>query len=610
MNKKLLKILSISLLLFVGFFIEIKKVEAKEYYECAYYTPFTYIDNSNRATAIQARIHIPYTMNPGLLANPDTGFHLSQVKIVKQICLSKGDLNPTLVLDSQVTSDPEDEYNDFSQSIFPITVSPRVNVDKNSKYVKLYYDGSLKVSSATEEEYKKYLSKQYDGAKQYSAKYNLYNVIEWEFYPYMYDPDDMNGYPCKVHDEFGDAFAGHVAAGFLWTNSHCPIYILPGLNSNDEFLSYVVNSGAIVFANPDAIASKYPHVNYDEFVSMTKEKECDENNKNCKDIFTAEEQKKAIDGLNVLIDTGKTDTKTGSAVYYESTKDKWETYMKEDLANPKKASTVRKEYFSKWYKLVSRYLFEEDKDMSKFKKYLNYICENSEGVVAEFDNNYCEAVKKIVDKMWTHKQATATLEQLENDPCSAICPSCAKLNYNSNACTQSCKDENKKMFDKCTTCAKISDANARKSCMGEKINKIIEQAKSDAAKQKKSSAKEAVGAALKLYSIGLANAPELDITFNAKGAQLKCEDVSLLHTIYMIMIILAPILVIVLGSLDFFKAMLTSDEQKMNKFKKQFPKRIIMLVLLIIVPIIVSFLTKNVAGIKDTLLNCVVNGSK
>lgn len=62
--------------------------------------------------------------------------------------------------------------------------------------------------------------------------------------------------------------------------------------------------------------------------------------------------------------------------------------------------------------------------------------------------------------------------------------------------------------------------------------------------------------------------------------------------------IIAPILVIVLGSLDLFLAMASSSEDKMRKAQSNFIKRIIMGVCLFFVPTIIYFII-DMAGQID-----------
>ena len=73
----------------------------------------------------------------------------------------------------------------------------------------------------------------------------------------------------------------------------------------------------------------------------------------------------------------------------------------------------------------------------------------------------------------------------------------------------------------------------------------------------------------KLYSV---SAPKLNIDFDYEYVP-DCDDFQELHTIYNILRIIAPILVILFGTLDYAKAVIASDVEKIEKSKKQFPKR-------------------------------------
>lgn len=97
---------------------------------------------------------------------------------------------------------------------------------------------------------------------------------------------------------------------------------------------------------------------------------------------------------------------------------------------------------------------------------------------------------------------------------------------------------------------------------------------------------------------------------DASDYKITCNDVpDIFHSAYVVMIIIAPILVIVLGTIDFGKAVIASDESKMQKFKSKFPRRIIALVLLIIIPIGIRFFISAIAGFDNTLLDCIILGN-
>lgn len=95
------------------------------------------------------------------------------------------------------------------------------------------------------------------------------------------------------------------------------------------------------------------------------------------------------------------------------------------------------------------------------------------------------------------------------------------------------------------------------------------------------------------------------------SANFECSDISFLRFIWLIMIIAAPILTIVFGVLDFTQAVMSGDEQKMNKLKSKFIKRLVALALFIILPIII----KTIVNISDNdsvrsikMAKCIVNG--
>ena len=95
------------------------------------------------------------------------------------------------------------------------------------------------------------------------------------------------------------------------------------------------------------------------------------------------------------------------------------------------------------------------------------------------------------------------------------------------------------------------------------------------------------------------------------SANFECSDISFLRFIWLIMIIAAPILTIVFGVLDFTQAVMAGDEQKMNKLKSKFIKRLVALALFIILPIII----KTIVNISDNdsvrsikMAKCIVNG--
>lgn len=235
---------------------------------------------------------------------------------------------------------------------------------------------------------------------------------------------------------------------------------------------------------------------------------------------------------------------------------------------------------------------------SKFNALYNQV--NSVGAISE-------KLKKQIDKEQTLDEKRSLLNDVENNKCLGYC------NYDNSTSVNYCKSNNTK-YSTCRSCYTNKCANKNgteletclSECLGQDeyntLNNLAEQFKS-----KLSSQIEAVKN--QLYK---PNIPTLEgISFN-QPYKVKCSDFSVLHTLWKIVIVAAPILTILFGVLDFAKSVISSDEEKIKKSWKRFPKRLMALAILIIVPILISIVVNsftNNEGIKDTsVLKCIVNG--
>ncbi len=94
--------------------------------------------------------------------------------------------------------------------------------------------------------------------------------------------------------------------------------------------------------------------------------------------------------------------------------------------------------------------------------------------------------------------------------------------------------------------------------------------------------------------------------------KLQCSDVVELHKYWVLLEILAPILVIIFGTVDFFVSVISSNEEKIIKARQKFPKRLAAAFLLFlaasIVSIIVNLSTEPSARDKS-LMYCIINGN-
>lgn len=112
-------------------------------------------------------------------------------------------------------------------------------------------------------------------------------------------------------------------------------------------------------------------------------------------------------------------------------------------------------------------------------------------------------------------------------------------------------------------------------------------------------------------SLKTAISQSLQIEFNPY--KINCSDVSMFHTLWIIIIVTGPILTILMGILDFGKAVVSSNEEQIKKVWKKFPKRLLTLVILILAPTIVSLIVKfsqeQNSG-NTTLMHCIISGGE
>ena len=71
------------------------------------------------------------------------------------------------------------------------------------------------------------------------------------------------------------------------------------------------------------------------------------------------------------------------------------------------------------------------------------------------------------------------------------------------------------------------------------------------------------------------------------------------------MVIIAPVMLIVFGSIDYAKAVMASDVEKIRKAQKKFIPRVIAAVLLFIIPVAIRLIL-SFAGLEDTALTCII----
>lgn len=598
MAKNIIKKITLILLtIIVGFLINNKEVKA-DYSKCNYASPLSFIDQYNTATKLQVNLSYYHFWNPWGFISLD-GTYYTEVLDLDKFLLRTGDpdtsgyllqvgfhTNPALVDQGEETAINQDTFY-FQQDAFGSGGKKFVS-NGCPKYVKLTMPSidanSVVVSEVSETDYVAYVKdSQYRGYTSNSNK--LYNLIT------LKDIKEEN-YGVLTRDD-----TTHVASL---------------KDKEEEFKHFVQSTGGIVLVDTSS-APSYPSAALNKYKEML-----DYYKKNGKNL-TDDQKSEALEGLNTIIGTSSTDDKTYTDKFYEATKDRWYNYMKADLENPRNAEATRKTYFSKWWDLVARYEFETDyanKDMTRFKKFVNYMCENN--LVDNYDATKCENIIGIVDSMINYDKADTQQTYLVDNSCNALCNSCIQTSsaYNGSACNECSKGVDYKTCTSCIrNCKNVQSSSSRtdceKGCMGEELyNTYISEyneVKDELEQQKQDAAQDAYESSVTLYSLYSVRAPSLDIKFGKEGYKVNCDDIPELHTYYMIIIILAPILVILFGSIDFAKAVIASDEKKMQEFKSKFPKRLGLLVVLIIVPLIIRLIL-GVTDLDMDLMECVIKG--
>lgn len=133
------------------------------------------------------------------------------------------------------------------------------------------------------------------------------------------------------------------------------------------------------------------------------------------------------------------------------------------------------------------------------------------------------------------------------------------------------------------------------------VDDVIQDIK-DSVKEKYEEFKEAVADVVENNQAG-------GVVISKSTKKFKCKDVKYLTWTWTLIRILAPFIIILFGSLDFFKSMVAGDEKAMKTARGKFVKRMIAFVLLIFLPFVVQFIFNNIGtyGSENTcLVKCIV----
>lgn len=577
MKNKITKFVTILSIIFILLFINQNKVEAKEFIKCDYMAPMSYMDSNSLPSRIQFdfKYHEKYTRTwfYGLHTSYDSMMIDAPSVSIDSFCISKIN-SGTFNSDNDVSYDRYDyngmylavvitpeivnqnDANNIKQS--RIAINYKFDNIPTSTYIKIYVkDSKLKVKSATKDEYQSYIKN-----KQYLPNSKSNQILNLQ---------TITGLETRVNQVDGDK-----------TNGIAPVY-----DDKSNLKKYIQSTGGIVLvntSNPEA----YPSSVWNK--------------------FKAEEDRLGVDYSNLKIDQEKTNKKTYTRDYYDATKTKWHNYMQEAINNPKTGkSKVNNDMFQHWWDKVSRYVFEEDLEL--YRKYFVYIYEgNTEMMSKENYKNYLEGIDHLIGS----ENYSDDVNCLEKNPCASYCNTSDAKNFMCSGtafdqCTSNSQDYKicKKAYELCKNVPSSNYDSCMIGYMGEEkysnLKKKNEELKKELNDLRDEELKQASDS---LYRI---TGTSLNIDFKKKY-ELTCDDVEVFRVLYLIIEISAPILVILFGSIDYAKAVMASDVEKMQKIKKNFPKRLGLLLLFVFIPLIISIILGQFSNLDTKLMNCIVNG--
>ena len=248
------------------------------------------------------------------------------------------------------------------------------------------------------------------------------------------------------------------------------------------------------------------------------------------------------------------------------------------------------------------------------------------------DNELVNQKMKVNDN---YNKSLYKYNMLRSDPCSYKCGnvissdgynSCKNHNTEYNKCVEALRKCGGKI---CTSCVNVmSDAaflQCNKSCDEALTSTVRDCVENEGIENFATKRKEALDKALEEFTGAKQDKEDLDaasqytyepvatpsINFDFKEYEPKCSDVAIITNIWQIITLLAPFLVIIFGSIDYFKAVISSNEEEMKKSKQKFPKRLIAFTILLVLPILIKVLLSNFGGSSSsnlTLLKCIITG--
>lgn len=561
MKNSLFKILIVLSIVVVAFFLKTIDVSALS---CTYILPQTYMDKSNKP----AQLKIEYT----------------QKKITKKI-------NTTSNIDDIIFKCDDDKCR------IGIKTESRLQPLENPYYIAWFSNGLNKLNQCPD-----YVS------------IKVSSIISVESEPKL---------KVKMSKTNSNQYASDLTRVYYKDKDKGKSYNNITLNADNTniasiFPSYLVSSGRLTFINKE-IKEKYPTNNWSKFKKIMKNAGASDNTLK-----------------SLPIDQSEYNNITHTKDYYDATKNNWQNFMskgteykkqKRENANQETTNahnhsnfvdynnfSESNSYFSYWFDNVSRYLFEED--LSLYKSYFKYLYEDKSKYRTISDSDY-KLMISTIDDMISYNNIENGESCFNSNPCSVYCNSSVK-NY---SCTNTSFNECIKSSTKYKTCVssynscKNVPASDYENCMKGKLGNEYNNFKQKNSTFKKNFEKSKSDLAQDMtFNLSKVSLPAFDVEFSKTPYKIKCKDVEIFHTLYVILQIAAPVAVILFGSIDYAKAVMASDIEKMEKTKKKFPKRLFILIIFILVPILINIILSLFSqstgnDVNSNLMYCIIKGS-
>ncbi len=263
--------------------------------------------------------------------------------------------------------------------------------------------------------------------------------------------------------------------------------------------------------------------------------------------------------------------------------------------------------YANYSKQANNYVsvFEQNSDLRDIAKRFGGTKYDEIYEFAKLPRKGSKSISKLYENEELEESLVEDINSLNANRCEVLC-----MNENSTS-TSACKSSSES-YSKCITafnsCENIQDTTAKTACleniMGkeeyaqltEKYNKTMSDLQ-DSLEQVK-------------YKLNKGKVGTISVKF--KPYKLKCSDVSILHDLWILALIIAPVLTILFGVLDFSKAVIAGDEVKIKECWKKFPRRLLAVILLFLIPTLINIFLSSFSTDESSsdvsLLKCIISG--